>query len=249
MTNLFKLVRDFVARQGIEREWDFLKGLYLMDFYRENAFEKRFEQVQKKMRGTLQVDGWQDEQLFFRQFLVEREIHRNENDRHKRTGNLNLPETLEALDKFYVVTKWKYACFLAQQKKFTNLETAPAIVPEKELSPLLQLPEEIPLLKIYDLALKLIHGKEEDLDDLFESYHSYLEKNADQFPTDDLQHLNSFLRSFCTARYNEGEIRYLEILFDIHGQHLEKRYLHDGDFLPHSVFTNMIAVGLEIEKI
>jgi len=247
MTSLHQLLKRFIAYCYMNSEDEFHQELALARFYRENQWEERFQSSIRKLEKKISEIIDRGEDFFWRQYLLQLQVHLNENYRNQRKGDLNLPALIQNLDYFYLLSKLKYQGVFEQQKKFVELDINEPVSTEylrKTCSA--DVRTRLPMLACYEQILSLLHGEEDNIDEAIARYRELLDKNKSIIPMDELRHFHSFLRNFCTAQINSGKPEYLPILFDIYQEHLDMGTLYEKGGLLAGTFLNIVVVGSRV---
>ncbi len=251
MSDLLKIVREFVIYEFSDLKEDPTQRLLLMArFFRQRHMEKPFRRTIKKLKG-IQANEIKTKDHYLKQFLIEQEISNFDSFYNHRREDLNLPATLKSLDIFYLTNKMEYTCWLLAQNKYNiplnvndSLLLFDRIIASFKEECVL---EEIPLLQVYYLGIRMIQAEEEE-ETTFVNLKEILKQYADVIPLDRLKELQTLCRNYCIQQYNNGKEHYLEEAFTLYRDHLEQGYLfYEGGLLP-STIRNIVAIGLRLKK-
>jgi len=250
MSNLLAFVKEFIIFEFSDLKTDEVQGsLVLARFYRQRHLAKPFRQSLKKLN---QVQEKQKRQIDFylHQYLINDEVSRFESFHNLRKGDSKVPEAMQSLDVFYLVHKLKGLCWMYTQDKITTQEIEQKrisyydfIKPFKAASYF----EEVALLKVYDLGIRLMLGEEKQ-EEIFQKLKSILKEEALSIPIDSLKELQGLCRNYCLLEYNKGKVSYLGEMFDLYRNHLEEGYLNYEDGLLPATIRNIVVAGLRLEE-
>ncbi len=247
VNRLLQAVKLFVAWEELrldERsgEWQLWQARY---FRRKNlgiAFQQTIQQARRwRERATRR-----GQDFYLLEYQLEREAAEFNSLFNQRKEDLNLPQTIEQLDIFYLTAKLEYACsLLAQRKHHIALPGT-----ENEFADIEQMIERrpnlrVPIVEVYYRAFLLLRrgGQEADYLQLLEA----LRANEHQIPLPQVLAIEAICRSHCIHKYNEGHQQYLGYAFALYKQQLESGHLYYEGGLLAGTFRNVIQIGLKLK--
>ncbi len=248
MSHLMKMAQQFIhLRQSNYRSAAQIQ-LSVATFLRERNLESKFlnviEQLQKENEAVTVRDK---EQLFF-SYLTEFEYYRYQSLYNHRVNDVNLLKTIQYLDQYYAVAKLELATTLLMQSKETALDLI-EIIPMATITELLdQSPLHIfPVAEAFKLSHHLIARVDEG-DIYFKQLKELIREHSDELPSVHLKMFCTFLRNYCTARYNRGSETFLSELFALYQEHLAEGHLFENGGLTPSIINNIVRVGLKLKS-
>lgn len=250
MTLLYQTIKRFVVESYTQKSKEAIHDeLKLAGFYRQKKLDKSFQRTLKQIRKRQDSIKKKDKNFFFNEYLIAKEYSEYESFYNTRQKDLNLPSTLRNLDIFYILAKQEYSSrLLSQDKHHVPLSVDENLI---DLEDFLLLKKQkylnIPLIKVYDLALQLLQNTEgksvvKELNELIEEY-----KN--EIPLEQLKAMQALCRNYSVRFYNEGNREYLQLSFDLYEKHLEEGFLYYNDGLLPSTIKNIVVLGLKLKKI
>lgn len=250
MTRLMKHIQLFLAYEQVDlQENKIQRNIYILPTYRERHLDKLFHRSIDALRKSQNKIEQRGKSFYYNQFLIEGELTNWESFYNTRKEDLNLTATLQSLDIYYMVAKLEYACLLLAQNKYhqtldikNSLEIIDRIAPVFEQAHYV----DIPILNIYYHAFLLLRG--DNPENAFDCLSTALEEQEAIIPLDQMQVLQSIVRSYCIRQYNSGNDNYLEKTFKYYRLHLEKGYLLYEDGLIAGTFRNIVAIGLKHQQ-
>lgn len=245
----------------------FLKAVYLFisvkfadDIYSPELVISRFlqnrnlngilDRVLNKWEKDLKKDPVYSSKTLYEHFLIKEFIVFDQSQRINPKIDIELPNMLKSLDQFYIFTKLKYACQLLA----TNLFIIPVDIQDslksfEHLDYLIDLPHlQHPIIQVYHAAYKMLSMDEEFQLDHFEEFRALLYENDDYLSLEQQKSLHTLIRSFAILRYHKGEEAYLEKVFNIYLDHLERGFLYYEDKIHSQTLRNLVTFGLRLKK-
>jgi len=246
MSDLLGIVRQFLTYREINLRWGTtFEGLVMARFYRERGLPERSKQVinRTKTEHYASVDHPDERHLLG--FWLEQEISIQECLNNRRKGDLNVPDTLQALTVFYGHKLLELASVWFQQQQ---------VVPnmESHWEPFMdQFRETLrdnahfddPAIFMLDEALKLLKSTPENpklaLEDFLDKFSKH---EATLSPT--LQKiLAAYTRNFCVRHGHllDGAFR-----LTLYKEHLDKAWLYEQGKLQPTTFINLVNISLNL---
>jgi len=246
ITRLLKVVRAFLVYEFAnpeERKTQQLLGE--AKYYRERGMDTYFLQSIQQLQRQQQKVIRKDKAYFYTEYLIDQEVLGYETLFNKRKADLNLLNTHQSLDVFYLSSKLEYACLMLAQHQFNvPLPVKESLLLLENVLPLVEkiyAPKE-PLIALFYQAFILLKNKEdvttgEKLRDLLDQY-------GELISFDQLVNLEAIYRSFCIREYNLGNWS-AQQLFNLYQSHLEKAYLFRRGGLQPGLIKNLVNLGLK----
>ena len=248
MARLLKAAKKFIVYTHSTLEHDGEEQLLVLArFYRSRELEKQFQQCMAQLQRRQTDPHHQDADFYYRRYLIEREVTHYASLYNKRRDDLNLPQTLQSLDAFYLIAKLEYACWSLAQRISAPLEV------ENSLSLLdLLLPRiatdyapHYPLLRLYYEAYRLL--RYDDVSDGAQVLQEQLTLLGPQVPLEQLQALQAIYRSYIIREYNLGEQESPQEIYELYRRHLEAGYLYRQGGIHPGMLRNIVTFGLKAQ--
>lgn len=248
MSTLLKAIEKFIIYHFSSAESDKVQQkLTLAKVYRERKLNHLFELTIKQLNKIQNNIDRRNRDFYYHQFLIEKEVAEFESFYNTRNKDLNMPNTLESLDTYYLITRMEYASWLfSQAKHHTSINLQDSDLIFEHLAPIYESApySEVPLIKVYSQVYLFLQQDE----GAFSVFQELLERYEDELPLSQLRDLQALCRSYCIQNYNRGEEKYLHEAFRLYKLHLEKGYLYyDGECLTPSAFGNLVSLGVKLE--
>ncbi|MBL7776167.1 MAG: hypothetical protein JNK89_09205 [Saprospiraceae bacterium] len=247
-SNLFQLVRRYLAQQDWERENpDFHNQLALIRFYRKNDMEDRYWKALEALRADHRRLPLRDAQYYHQRFKIEEEetIFRGSHNAHK--DDINLHAAHQNLDIYYSIVKLEMSCFLENQKQTTQLESP---IDTRLQECVLELVREgsylnIPLNQIYQTVLDVIRHPQDE--QLIAQLEQLLRQHEAQIPFEKMKDLMAYCRNFWVNRYyRSGDQHSRERVFQLYRDHLKQGLFYQDGMIPFSTARNIVVFGLKL---
>ena len=251
MVDAHKVIRSFLLTQRyFQEDNEFHQVLDFSEIVRLRGLQARYEHLITKLQKIQEEFPWESAQSFHRQYLLEYAIHVEDSFNNKSKGDLNVPDSLQALERDFHLNRLALLNRFLMQKKVANLEIPTSIKPllEESRVPMRYL-EESPTIRINNEIFDLLrknHPDPSDVRDLFDLLILH-EKRLD--PTNLLE-FYTYLRNLCALISNmffdNEEIRIT--LFELYKDNLIRGYLHYEGKLSPSVYLAVSVVALRVNQ-
>ncbi len=236
MVEAHKVIRDFLLAQNYFREENEFRQVFdFAEIIRLRGLDTRYRHLLTQLKKII-ADTQGHSTLFFHdQFLLEYIIHNEESLHNQVRGDLNIPNTLDALEMHLHLNRLALLNVYLLQQKAANINVPDSMkvrledpnVPERFL-------EQSPTLKINYAIFKLLakeSNEKKDIQLLFDLLLKY-EKNL---TASQLRDFYTYLRNICVlvliADPEAAEIN--NLLYELYKNNLERGYLHyEGKLQP-----------------
>ncbi|MGB0840474.1 MAG: hypothetical protein ACPGXL_10050 [Chitinophagales bacterium] len=246
MSDLLKMLERFITHTTLETN-DVEIGLKLISYYNDNGLNRHVNDNLKSTRKTNRKSPYRNAQFFYNQFSIEREEATFLSTSGGRTGNFNLQETVNELDRFYMIQKLALSC-----TKVNLTNNAATQFDSFLLEEIIQLVEsqkfeETPALQIYYHAYLML--KEEDTERHFTAFKELIVEHSDLFPFEEAIGLYTYAKNFCIWNINAGKQTYYDELFELYQSEVT-RQSHESNVvgITPGNFKNIVTVGLRLGK-
>lgn len=249
MSQLYAEVKNFLVFQQFQKGVnDKKKRLYLLAAFNERKLKGHFQQLYDKINKTKSDQDLHWETHFFEdQFFIEREMNTFQSFFRNRETDLNLANTHFYLDLFFLVKKLEYALQLLARNLFVfPVDATESLQVLEELIP--HLPPkytELPIVQLYLRAYHLLQSFYEAESEIhYQQFTSLLQKHEANIPFEQLRSLQTFNRSYLTAKYKKDSPSYLAPLFTLYQCHLSRGFLYQKDQIFPGTLANIVLLGL-----
>ncbi len=251
MVEAHKVVKMFLLSQRYFREEnEFHQLLDFSEEVRMRGLDTRYHQTLARLQ-KMQVGIPQNSQQFYRrQFLLEYSKFEDETVHNQAKGDLNIPQTLQALELDYYLNRLVLLNQLLLQQKIARLEIPQSIsfLIEESYIPIALLKESISIRISHEIftLLKKPFPTTSDVQALFDLLLLH-EENLDPKILPDFY---AFLRNLCVLSISADyeKIEMASMLHEIYKDNLNRGYLHSEGKISRSKYMAVANNALLIEK-
>ncbi len=236
MVEAHKIVRDFVASLHYFREENaFQQTLDYAESIRRRGLNARYQIALGKLR-KMQEDTSQQHILYFHnQYQLEYAVHNEQSMNNQLKGELNIGNTLDALDMHHSLNSLALLNVYLLQQKVANL---PFSEPMQERIEHTRVPERFltnsPAIKINYIIFNLLKKQtysNQDLQCLLDA----LIAHEIQIDTEALSGFYTYLRNICNLALSQDPDNedIIKTLFELYQDNLDRGFLHyEGKLIP-----------------
>lgn len=227
------------------------EGLALSAFYKKNGLLKQFELNAKQFGKILQNIKQPNSDDFLNHFLIEKEVFNFKTEYNTHTENLNLPETIFALDVFYIIQRLELTLITLIQNTslpYINDNTKSLIANVLTLATH-QAYINNDFIQLYVQAIQLqIVDNEATADEIHNNFVANIEKNKDNLHHSILFTFGSVARIYCTNNYNKGRSEFLTKLLQLFKKQLQMDILYQDKKIRASTLQNIITTAIKLKE-
>ncbi|MEM1323241.1 MAG: hypothetical protein AAGG75_23450 [Bacteroidota bacterium] len=250
MSTLLSIVRSFINFQyAVPTHFNKRAPLAMLHFYGVKGMNRQFLKAVDRLRDELDVDKLLSYDQFFDRFLFEQELYTFKIIHNDKKGDVNLLNTLESLDLFYITTKMEYVGVLISQNIdiVLNLDTQALI---EEITAFIHKRsfQDIPFVDLNYHAILVLHKANDPEHKAYYRFKQLLDTYGHQIPVKGAKSLHTVARNYCIMQYNKGDQPFVQEAYDLYRQHLEWGYLYYNNRLNPSAIINICRLGLELEQ-
>ena len=244
-SDLLRIIEGFLAQQVYD-ENNLQKDAYLIESVGRKGIEKYYSSAMRIAENNTQKHQFEDAEFYLSQYRIQKKYHEINQHEYKHSERQNLEEIDNLLTKFYLSEKLRYYCaFLSQKQRGThkyNLNLP------REVITLIQQGGNIkePALSIY-YQIYLTYIEEHNVEHYFK-LKSLLKKYGDKFQSIEAKTLYDSAINYCVKKGNQGQPKFVQELFDIYEDFLNKGAIYIEDELDPAHFKNIITVALRLGK-
>lgn len=251
MSELYKVLEKWMAwHQKIEQGGHGMQvSLAALSFINDRNQQDNTKLVGKALQDIAENAVIKDSNYYYEKYQLENELYKTQALFNPKNSDINLGKTIRALDVYYLVARLEYACSMKVQSWFTQIDTQSSlqllrtIVAETHDDDY----ADAPILGILRDAFELLSDDEKS-PNAFQTLRRKIEVSGHSIPRYLLLQLNAYLRNYCTRQYNQGELAYLVVLFELLKQHLLDETLYENGKLNPGTVQNIVNVGLKLRE-
>lgn len=229
MVEAHKIIRDFLLSQRyFRKENEFNQLLDFSEIVRSRSLYSRYQPLMAKLQKIQDEAPLNNTEYYQRKFLLEYAIYDEATIRNPAKGDLNIPNTLHALELHYYINRLVLLNQYLLQLKITHLEIPEDIkilvetgnVPEKHLE------ASSSILINYTIfnLLKKDHPEAVEIQELFD----LLIRHEKKLEAESLREFYTHLRNLCilalSADFEKREMEH--VLHTLYKDNLARGYLH-----------------------
>lgn len=248
LSDLSQLLEKFLAHEQLAKT-DFPLNYALIQSARERSLSFLFEQVSKRWDRKTQAKHYVTETDLIQEHLIEEERNIFFVVNKPRTVNKSLSGKLESLDRFFVATMLKGICQLINQQNIlqSEAETLPYQDFIDHIQTHHQRYEKFPAIQIYFYILMTLIEQENE--DHYKALKQLLVLHADDIPSEELQPMYQYAQNYCIKLANSGHPIYLEELFELYVERIDRGLIYFQGFIAPSDVKNIVTLGIRIGKL
>ncbi len=248
LTRLLKIVYKFISIEFKNENQN--DQLTICQFLLNRNLKPIFDRELNKWSKTLESKHIDSSAVLYEHFLLKELIVENQSQNIHPKIKLELPDMLKSLDQYYIFTKLKYACQLLSINSFLlKVNTEDSLKSFNHLKLLMDLPHlQIPIIIIYYQAYKLLRSDFELASEQFNNFKETLDKYDQHISKNQLKALNALIRNFAIQKYMKGDNQYLENVFEIYKDHLNRGFLYHQEKILPLPMRNIVTFGLRLNQ-
>lgn len=247
MSDTLQLVRRFVAQESAGHKMTELQqAFYLQKFYNERRLEKKFQQSRKQFGKLKNLHKEWSPQDYYTLFLSEAEEMAFQSALNLKKDDLNLWNTILALDEYYLVERLWHTCILLNQNQLSPL----ALPPLSEWllfdlsSPRLQWFFEKPIGQLFSQTIALLSNEPDSNEQRLVHFIELLSKFESQIWKDHLGSFEVFACNYGIRRLNRGHSEYAKPVFQLQQRRVESGRIYLDNKIKASEFHSIVTLGL-----
>ena len=245
MSALNKLAKRFLAIRNFE-DSPVLPHLHLLRELRTQTPGKVYELSMKEALQSLAQQPVHNDEFYYHRFLLESERNLYLQQQNVRSLDSNIQLAVDSLDLSYLITKPKSACAILNNQKVLDLENRILLLDEIRRHIDQTDYSAVPAILIYGLILRTLTEPEEESH--FKGLIQALDENADQFSKAEAREMYTFAQNYCIRKINQGLVDYLESLFAIYENLLDREIILEAGLLSPWDYKNILVVALRLSR-
>ncbi len=241
-SDLLKLVEQYLIQQEFEAD-TFTGKAYLLRAIRKKKLKKLHNSTLKTVKEIPDKVLHRDGNYYLGQYLVESSYDQLISDfEETKTEKTNLEVISNMLDNFYIGEKLKIFCEVLSRKRLTQHEYGINLIDELLKIASRDEYQGVPLIAIYSQIVKLYTEPHK-----LEHYYIYkrlLNDASNIFPNAEEKGLYVIAQNYCVSQINQGNSEFLNELFNVYKNFIDKDFFKTEGSLDSSTFRNIVVVGL-----
>jgi hypothetical protein len=251
MSEALALLTQFLAQEQFSGTQTHQK-VHLLKFLREREAAGLYEFFYRKPDSSASGDAHVSSPATLNSgklldaYLMEAERNAWLERSANRSGVTNIDAAVGSLDRFYLFNKLKYAC-----TQLNNLNVMGGEFQDPFLECLLlQLKGEDvahdPAILLYRSIYHMLRHPAEEQH--YPALRVLLQQHAPAFTLDEARHLYAFAMNYCIGRINAGEGNFLQEIFGLYQEALERKVLLENNSLSPWDYKNIVVAGLRLAE-
>ncbi len=239
------LLEDYLAFIEYKRK-KFNKTFFLLEAYNSRQITKYFNEELNDYNKARISQTNRDSTCFFEQYQINEIVYTNITLQQGRSSHIELQQTVDNLDLFYLSTKLKYCCEIINKQNI--IAEVHQITMFDELLTHLKSTnyDHIPAIAIY---YRILMGL---LENENETHYSILIQllynNAHFFKQEEKRDMYAFAQNYCIKKINSGQSQYLRDIFKLYQTLLNTGILFHNQILSQWDYKNIVVSGLRLEE-
>ena len=245
MSHLLKAVEDFLLHlryknDKIRREID------LANIYLDRNLDKHFNAACRQSEALLQNHPHRDADFYYQRYLREEALSNHLGNKANRRTEPNLQNVSDKLDVFYIVSKLRHCCNIANFRNLFKYDYDIKMLDEVLAHLQANDYSHVPAIKLYQYTLLTLTERESETP--FYNLKDALEQYYDALPPLEMRALHTLARNYCIRKINGGATGFVNELFDLYRNALNNKLLLKDGVLAAWTYKNIIAVGLRLKE-
>ncbi len=241
LSDLVKKLEGFLIVERV-KETQSTESNFLLDVYNERKLDKHFPEPYFFAIKKLEQQPFRDSEFFLHQFQLNAQQNIYLENKHLRTREKNLLQTIESLDTFYLIQKLRYCSAILHYKKFLSLEGEIILFREiLEYLGMTPYQHQPAVLLYHSVLLTLIEPEQEQH---YLDLRKLMQKHRALFSTNTNKEFFAFALNYCIRKINLGQMNYQGEIFSLYKEALNLELLQDKGSMTPWDFKNIVTIGL-----
>lgn len=241
-SDLLKLVEQYLIQQEFESETP-LTNAFLLRAVKKKKLKILHNSTLRVIKHIPEKIPYRDGNFFLSQYLVETAYENLIIDmEEKKTDRRNFEDASRFLDCFFIGEKLKLFCEVLSSKKYAKHEYDISLIEETISFAEKSNYQEIPFINVYYLVYKMYIEPNEVQH--YYKFRALLSNFPHLFPKSEEKVLSDFAQNYCVNQINQGNSKFLNELFDVYKNIIDKNFFDLEGNLESSLFRNIVVVAL-----
>lgn len=244
-SDLLKLIEGFLAQQVYEDN-PLHQATYLIEAVGKKKMDKLYNSAMKSARRLSNQQPHQPASYYYYQYEIEKNFYDLTEFETRRADRTNMEEIANNLDSFYLAEKLRIYCAVLTQQYFVSQEYELLFI-EEIISHIKKYNyEDIPPISLY-YQVYLTTIDNENLDHYYK-LKSLLDVHSLKFPKQEALTIYYTAINYCIRKINSGNQKFLEELFKVYNDLINKEIIFINDELSPWTFKNIAVLALRLGK-
>lgn len=237
------LLEDYLAFVEYKRQ-SFYKNYFLLESYNGRQINKYFTESLQQYSKSKERETFRDSTYFFEQYQINELVYANISIQQGRASQIELQQTIDNLDVFYLSTKLKYCCEIINKQNIISEDYHISMFDETLIHLKKNNYDHIPAITIYhSILMGLLESENESH---YKQLIELLHKNSAYFKKDELRDMYAFAQNYCIKKINSNQSQYLREIFNLYKTLLDKAILIHNQILSQWDYKNIVVAGLRL---
>lgn len=249
LSYLYELLEEFLLADNRPRDM-IADELVLAGYFRRAGLIKDFHQSVKKAEQKLDsMPGGSDQALARYRLASQQEaLYSGQLKEQARTKEDGLQEKMDALELHFLRVRFQYSCEMLNRQNVvgTSYDTTTLAHAIEMYETLPERYAAEPVIGAYYRVLKMLLEPEDV--QAYQALRELLEEQSANLPRDEARTLYVYAQNFCIRRVNEGEAEYLDYLFTLYQEMLDRETIYEAGRLSQWDYKNIVSLGLRLGK-
>ena len=243
-SDLLKLVEGFLSQQIFD-ENKLQKAANLIESVGQKGIEKLYSTAIRIAENESEKYPYEDSDFYLKQYQIQKNYYELTQHEFRHGIRHNLEEIDLNLDRFYFSEKIRYACAALSQMQ-RGVHKYSLNFDNQVIERIKNFGSDIPSLSIY-YQIYLTLTEEDNLDHYYR-LKNLLKEYGLKFHSVEGKNIYDSTINYCIKKSNQGHINFLEELFEIYEDYLNKGLIYVDDELDPFHFKNIVHVSLRVKK-
>lgn len=245
-SDLYKLIETFLVQEELQTDQTKQKALLMKAVERRNI-RKLSQSIIRNFDTFATLDHTEGSSRYLHNYLLQYQLYHLARYELYQDEISNIEQINESLDFFYLTEKLYSLCAAISRKSAVvhdyNLQFEEEIVGLIERNS--HLLDNVSIAAYFYIYRMLT---DEDNEAWFDRVKSILNEHALQFSQHEAARMYTYALNYCSRRINRGRKNFVEEMFLIYRDSIEKEVIFEDGILNPGHFKNVITVGLRLRK-
>ena len=243
---LMRLLESFLSYQQFQND-KAMESRYLLHAFAQRNLPDHFERVFRKQKRAQEKQPYRNATFHLARFFAEREANQLSVLTHRPDYVQITARMVDHLDRFFIASRLQHGCSRLVYMQVWKTESDTFFLDEiiHFLEGKGKMYLESPYVGAYYHIYSMLSG-EADTEKHYESLRQVLSSQSDAFTPDETYTLYGYAQNYVSRQLNAGKSDYLEEIFRLFQEMLEKEVFLINGYLDAGVYKNMVTVGLRL---
>ncbi|MFK7926456.1 MAG: hypothetical protein AB8H47_31195 [Bacteroidia bacterium] len=243
---LLKLSYEFLAEEASSKQFSIKNRISTMRGLADRTLDTIIPRILNDSQAELEAYPYRETHYYYESFRLAEFTTDYQLGRQNRSKEAVLQPVVDALDRYYLAQKLKYACAMINHQQIIAVEYQYPFL-EEVIAHCANIDwEESPMIGIYYLALMM--QKEAEGEAFYRKLIVMLDQYQPLLPAGEVLSLYSLAINFCNRQYKQGRKEFLREMFDIFLQMLRQDLLFTNSATAIIYFKNLVTLGLKLKE-